>query len=156
MFQKKCGPSAKKHGNGAKENQRFYEYIAAPLSVWQWNKTVSPEMNKLAMRDLLAAVGRAKELLPCAKCESVRDGGSWDANGRYFQHMRANSRLKQVEDGLRKNRWDWACHEFHDVLFYNAASDKGILFRLIQIVENHIWENRNQEAKTQRTSKERS
>lgn len=64
MFKRKQEPAARKRGSGGEDDQRFYEYIAAPLGVWHWNKTVSPEMNKLAMRDLLAAVSRAKELFP--------------------------------------------------------------------------------------------
>ena len=144
MFRKRQKIITRKRGGSRnEENLLFYDYIAAPLDVWQWQTDVTPEMNKLAMTDLLAAVGRAKELFPFAKCVSVQDGGSWGRNGYYYppENAKAFGRLELVEKGLEANRWDWACHEFHDMLLYCSAEDKGILFRLIQLVENHIGES---------------
>ncbi|HIT33452.1 MAG TPA: hypothetical protein IAC31_02325 [Candidatus Faecousia intestinigallinarum] len=116
-----------------REYLRFFTPLAQFTKPWMWSKLVSEEEHRRARRDLLAFLATAQALLPKAKIY------------RHFQPLDVQRygddfvrRMIAVETQLAQERWDLACHELYDVIYFHCIQDRRILFTIIRLLEKYL------------------
>lgn len=111
--------------------KRFFS-VLAPVVDWKWSRYVSEEENLRAKAALREFLHRAYLLLPKAKRYNFEPLGVSSGGTEFLRRTLA------VKRNLDQQRWDNACHELYDVLYFHSIEDRRILYTIIALLEGYL------------------